>query len=70
MGDEPCESPDHLSDQEAKEGGSDAESPPVSKKTKMADGECSASMLKLLNDVVIKPDKSSPPVSEKWAEDR
>ena len=68
MGDEPCESLDHLSDQEAEEGDSDAESPPVSKKPKMTDGECSASMLKLLNDVVIKPDKSSPPVSEKWAE--
>ena len=68
MGDEPCESLDHLSDQEAEEGDSDAESPPVPKKPKVADGECSASMLKLLNGVVIKPDKSSPPVSEKWAE--
>ena len=42
MGDEPCESLDHLSDQEAEEGDSDAESPPVSKKPKVADGECSA----------------------------
>ena len=64
IGNEPCESLDH----EAEERDSDAQSPPVPKKPKMADGKCPASMLKLLNDVIIKPDKSSPPVREKWAE--